>query len=132
MSCYIMDAGKIQDLTAAVIRILDHSEGQFILADAFDPARKPNKEIDPHKLYRMLYIQNLKAYEGRYNEECRDFPKYTGIPKYIDWNEVYNTFREYNYQCAEDPVYGNLLYKAMCFIQNEIANIIMSGNQRYV
>lgn len=132
MSCYIMDAGKIQDLTAAVIRVLDHSEGQFVLADAFNPARKPNGTIDPHKLYRLLYIQNLKAYEGRYDEECREFPKYTGIPKYIDWDEVYETFRDYNYQIAEDPVYGTPIYKAMYLIQCEVANIIQSGNQRYV
>ena len=119
MSCFICNADTISALAAIVTDTLNSRQSCIYFnidgaafADCIDQGI-----YDDHKVYRKLYIENLKAYNGRYNENVREFAKYvpfTGNRWTIEEQaKVYKAGQCFLYQISEDATYNRPIYKAV-------------------
>lgn len=142
MSCYVVRESVMHQVTAVVYKMLtsqriadvpgldlscfDVCKAGTLTADGFH-------DYDIHKLYRLLYITNLKAYNGRYNEDCREFPKFANYSEYCihDSTETFHSFESYMYQLSEHPVYNTAIWWALSAMLRELAYIIQKGGYRF-
>ena len=137
MSCFIVEPQNIARQTAFISLLLNdsgsaygryHVEAPASLEKALQ-ACYDGKKYDPHKIYRALYIMNLRAYNGRYNDSVKEFTKYAPAPAPAPSELVpfYKSLQCYLYQCAEDPVYKPDLYNAIEDLKNRIAACLSIG-----
>ena len=132
MSCFICKKETISLVTLAISRmyysgrLADVPGANIDVLDAY----KDNKgNLDQHKLYSAVYIANLKAYNGRYNENVKEYEKYTGIPVYLDADgkKTLDALRQYLYQIEEHPVYGTPFYWLVYSVTREIGYLVAAG-----
>ena len=120
MSCYICNPDTIAMIAKAMADKLTKTinyksfendraafEGCFVKGHFVGDAG----HYDEHKVYRKLYIENLKAYNGRYHENVREFNKYRPHAA-MDKKELHKALHEYLYQLAEDATDGGPIYNA--------------------
>lgn len=142
MSCYVVEEKTMHQVVAVVYKMLTKkriADVPGVNLECFAPCKsdKPTKDgtqdYDVHKLYRLLYITNLKAYNGRYCDNCKEFPRFSGYSEAClrDTNEVFHSFDSYMYQISEHPVYGTDIYWALNAMLRELAYIITGGDYRY-
>lgn len=135
MSCFIVESANIARQTAFIDLLLNdsgnaysryHFEAPASLEKALQPCYD-GKRYNPHKIYRALYIMNLRAYNGRYNDNVKEFAKYAPAPAPAPFEMVafFKSVQCYLYQCAEDPVYQSDLYNAIEDLKNRIATSIV-------
>lgn len=137
MSCFIVDAECIRAQAAFIAEILnrDYSERYNIIADdALKDVFKACKDrngYSAHKIYRKLYIMNLRAYNGRYKENVKEFAKYEPTAAPTNLLQLYSYIDCYLYQCAEEPVYKTPLYNVIESLQNRLARTIITRLPNY-
>lgn len=134
MSAFVLDQNEINLLTTATDAALRLSE---TFPDSY-PLEKNTTDLlgkyagDLHSLYRALYITNIKAVNGRYNEEVKTLPKYK---KLIPWNadrdqrnkikKAAALFGCYIYQISEDPIFGTKVFRAFQDIQKLLCFLVV-------
>ena len=120
MSCYICLPETISCIAAAMAKKLTETQDYNSFKDdraAFAGCFEQGRFIgdagtyNEHKIYRKLYIENLKAYNGRYNENIREFTKYTPH-RAADQRELHKMLHEYLYQISEDATMYSPIYNA--------------------
>lgn len=132
MSAFVLNQEEINILTAATdaaLRLNEEYPGSYPLAP--QTVELLGSYIgDLHKIYRALYITNIKAVNGRYGEDQKTLPKYEEI---MPWSlgrqeneklrKACGVFGCYMYQCSEEPIYGSDIfnafqdiYKLLCFV----------------
>lgn len=139
MSCFIVDADNIRQQVEFIAYLLNSPEGAERAYNMYAPesvraafeACKTTDGYSAHKIYRALYIANLRAYNGRYNEHVKEFEKYTPSPLPQNMIALYKRMQCYLYQCAEDPIYNTDFYKAMEDLQNALAKGIICTLPEY-
>lgn len=119
MSCYICNADTIAMIARAMADKLTKTVNYSSYADdraAFDGCFIKRQGMtgyyDEHKVYRKLYIENLKAYNGRYHENVREFTKFVPYTARYEKIELHKALHEYLYQLTEDATDGSPIYKA--------------------
>lgn len=131
MSCFICTPETISMLAGIVTDTLNARQSciYFDIDGATFADCIVEGDYDAHKVYRKLYIENLKAYNGRYKEKMREFAKYTPYDHkrwtITEQTEVYKRGRCYLYQISEDATYNGNVYKAMQHFLNTIAGNIV-------
>ena len=130
MSCFICSPETIGMLSAIVTDTLNSRQScfEFNIDGAVFADCLTNGDYDAHKVYRKLYIENLKAWNGRYNESVREFAKFTPW-RFTRWSipekaEVYKRGRCYLYQIAEDATYNGPVYNAIRDFLNTVAGSV--------
>lgn len=142
MSCMVINKENADYVTAVVCRMLESHRLEdvpgvdlsvFDSCKASNPGHDGIEVYDPHKLYRMIYIYNLKAYNGRYKENSMEFPKYTGCKKHLtaDSAAAVHALTLYQYQLDEYPVYNTPFYWAINAIVREYCYIVATDGLRY-
>lgn len=142
MSCMVINKESADYVTAVVCRMLDSHRLEdvpgvdlsvFDSCKANTPGHDGIEVYDPHKLYRMIYIYNLKAYNGRYKENNMEFPKFTGCRKQLtaDGTAAVDALTLYQYQLDEYPVYNTPFYWAINAIVREYCYIVATNALRY-
>ena len=138
MSCYICNPDTVAMIADALAHKLTKTMNYNSFAD--DRAAFANCFVqshfigdtghyDVHKVYRRLYIENLRAYNGRYNENVREFNKY--IPHAAESKlELHQALHEYLYQLAEDATDGKPIYNAVQHLMYTIADDIVISQWR--
>lgn len=130
MSCFIVDKENIQVQAEFIKLVLDGHGDRFrlcaneALVDVFSDC-KGSFGYDAHKIYRKLYIANLRAWNGRYKENVREFDRYEYKPFNGVLVQLYMYMRCYLYQCAEEPVYNTPIYKAVRELSRDLAGAIV-------
>ena len=133
MSCFICKAETISTLAAIITDTLNSRQSCIyfdIDGAAFADCMDKYGDYDDHKVYRKLYIENLRAYNGRYHENVREFAKYapfTGNRWPLEEQaKAYKFGRCYLYQIAEDATYNGPVYIAVRDFLNSVAgNVTM-------
>lgn len=130
MSCMILKADLIAAIADAMCEHLAvntryndgySAENGF---EAFKACETKAGEYDKHKVYRRLYIENLRAYNGRYGEDVKEFEKYRPH-KITDKKQLYRAITSYIYQLSEDATFKGIVIKAAYELQNALANDII-------
>lgn len=130
MSCMILKADNIAAIASAMHDFLEvntkyNDDYSAVNAfEAFKSCETAPGEYDTHKLYRRLYIENLRAYNGRYNEDVKEFEKYRPH-RITDKKQLYRTIGHYIYQLSEDATFRGTVIKAAYELQNSIAHEII-------
>ena len=135
MSAFVLSQEEISRLTQATdaaLRLNQKYPGSYHLADAtVDLLGKYAGDL--HNVYRALYITNIKAVNGRYNEQNKTLPKYKTLRQWdigrvntYDLKKACGTFGCYLYQISEDPIYGSPVYKAFNDINNMLCALYVS------
>lgn len=134
MSAYVLNKENIEILTAAtdaVIQAAKQYGGSYPLnPETLDVLGG----LDMHNLYRFIYIMNIKAVNGRYGEDEKTLPKYTGVRS---WGSAENAdndllrqaigiFSCYMYQCTDDPVYNSKEWFALNDVRKLLTMIYCS------
>ena len=137
MSCFIVESDNIgnqAEFIAAMLNggtITDYIEVPESLRDVFKDCRQ-GRIYDAHKIYRKLYIANLRAYNGRYSDEnVKEFEKYKKRSVPTNYIKLHKQISCYLYQCAEDQVYNTPIYIAVQDLKNALANMIVQSLQEY-
>ena len=133
MSAYVLDKESIDVLTKAVdVAITSHNlyPGSYHLSDK-TAAMLSKYEGDLHNIYRLLFITNIKAVNGRYGENTKTLPKYTKLYRSTDEDttlikKACGIFGCYMYQCSEDPIYNSDIYNALYDVYNLLCNMLVS------
>lgn len=134
MSCFIVDKENIQMQSEFITSLLNCEIGfnaayRITVDEKFCQAFKDCKTgalYDAHKIYRKLYIMNLRAWNARYNENIKQFERYEKTDFSGDILQLYMHMQCYLYQCAEYPVCNSELYEAMERLSNKVAHSIAS------
>lgn len=132
MSCFICTPETVAMLAGIVTDTLNSRQSciYFNIDGAAFNDCIIDGEYDAHKVYRKLYIENLKAFNGRYNEKVREFAKYVPYD-HKRWTiqeqaQVYKRGRCYLYQISEDATYNKPIYKAVeSFLDSVAGNVTM-------
>ena len=122
MSAYVLEKENIDFLTLATNAALELNNkycASYVLhKDTIELFGKYRGDL--HNIYRALYITNIKAVNGRYNEDTKTFPKYTELYPWdtsrLSINNVKKAielFESYCYQIAEDPIRNGPIYIAI-------------------
>ena len=137
MSCFIVEPECIQAQAAFIAEILNRGYSELYkicaddaLKDVFRDCRDRNG-YSAHKIYRTLYIMNLRAYNGRYKENVKEFAKYVPTAAPTNLLQLYSYMDCYLYQCAEDPVHKTPLYNVVESLQNRLARTIIKSLPNY-
>lgn len=139
MSCFIVEPECIQAQAAFIAAILNAPTGyndryricaDDDLKDVFKACRDRNG-YSAHKIYRTLYIMNLRAYNGKYKIDVKEFEKYVPTPAPADLLRLYSYIDCYLYQCAEEPVHKTPLYNVIESLQNRLARTIITRLPNY-
>lgn len=108
MSCFICDQRTIGIIAHGITRTLEKmacypDEIPAILKAFGDCKYLVNKRDrwDEHLIYRKLYIENLKAYNYRYNENIREMPKFIAQEE-PDKIKLHKATHCYMYQISEE------------------------------
>lgn len=137
MSCFIVESECIQAQAAFIAEILNRGYSERYQISADDALKDVFKACtdrngySAHKIYRTLYIMNLRAYNGRYKDNVKEFAKYEPTAAPADLLRLYSYMECYLYQCAEDPVYKTPLYNAVESLQNRLARTIIKRLPNY-
>lgn len=139
MSCFIVEPECIQAQAAFIAAILNAPTGyndryRISADDALKGVFKDCRGrtgYDAHKIYRMLYIMNLRAYNGRYKDNIKEFARYEPTAAPTDLLRLYSYIDCYLYQCAEDPVYNTPLYNVIENLQSRLAKTIITSFPQY-
>ncbi len=136
MSCFIVSAENIGNQAEFIADLLNGGPSAYYISpsEALRAVLSDCKQsglYDAHKIYRKLYIANLKAYNGRYNDNVREFEKYKPRAVPTNLKRLHKQISCYLYQCAEDPVYNTPIYEAIEDLKNRIANIIVQKSEDY-
>lgn len=129
MSCMILKADLIAAIADAMGDFMAETtkyNNGFDAVNAFEAFKACEKApgvYDKHKIYRRLYIENLRAYNGRYDENVKEFEKYRPN-KIEDKIKLYRAVRSYVYQLSEDATFHGLIIKSAYELQNDLANKI--------
>ena len=134
MSCYIVEADTVQTIATFISDILNHARGcnEYRLSfpnsiySAFEEC-KTKDYYDTHKIYRKLYIMNLVAWNARYNEQAREFPKYGSGHAERNVQEIYKHIQTYLYQCSEGSNFSSPLYLAISQVFDKVAHALVSN-----
>ena len=138
MSCYICNADTIAMIADALadkltktINYSSFANDRAAFKDCFIHSHfiGDNGSFDTHRVYRKLYIENLKAYNGRYNENVREFTRYTPC-KADSKLELHQALHEYLYQLAEDATDGRPIYNAVQHLMYTVADDIVISQWR--
>ncbi len=132
MSCFIVDKENIQTQSEFIAALLNeptgyHAKYRMSAPDALTDVFRDCKTVfgyDAHRIYRKLYIANIRAWNARYNDNVREFSKYESTEAPTDLLQLYMNMQCYLYQCEEDPVYNTPLYKAIEELTNKLAHTI--------
>lgn len=137
MSCFIVEPECIQAQAAFIAEILNRGYSELYkicaddtLKDVFKDCRDRNG-YSAHKIYRMLYIMNLRAYNGRYKENVKEFAKYVPTAAPTNLLQLYSYMDCYLYQCAEEPVHKTPLYNVIESLQSRLARTIIKSLPNY-
>jgi len=137
MSCFIVEPDNIgnqAEFIAAMLNggmITNYIAVPESLREVFKDC-KQGRQYDAHKIYRMLYIANLRAYNGRYKDEnIKEFEKYKKRAVPTDYIKLHKQISCYLYQCIEDPVYKTPIYNAVVDLKNALANMIVESLSEY-
>ena len=137
MSCFIVDAECIQAQAAFIAEVLNRGYSDLYqisaddaLKDVFKACRDRNG-YSAHKIYRTLYIANLRAYNGRYKENVKEFAKYVPTAAPTNLLQLYSYMDCYLYQCSEEPVYKTPLFNVIESLQNRLARTIITRLPNY-
>lgn len=121
MSCYICDQEIIAMIADALAKRLtdtinytSYQDDRAAFKDCFIQSHfiGDNGSFDTHKVYRKLYIENLKAYNGRYKENVREFNRFRPCMA-ANKLELHKALHEYIYQLDEDATAGKPIYNAV-------------------
>lgn len=139
MSCFIVGSENIRQQAEFITYLLNHDS--YAVYGMYAPESVRNAfrdcltrgQYNAHKIYRKLYIANLRAYNGRYSgaEAVKEFEKYKPSDLPHNMPALYKHIQCYLYQCAEDPVYGTPLYNAICDLKNTLAAAIIDTLPEY-
>lgn len=135
MSSFVLNQGDINLLTMATDAMLRMNSKYC----ASYPLEENTIKLlgkykgDLHNIYRILFITNIKAVNGRYGENDKTFPRYQEIrPWDIDridickLKEAAGMFQCYKYQITEEPVYKSEIYNAIVDIYKLLCMILVS------
>ena len=124
MSAYVLDQEQIEKLTQVVESAITYH--YYLRPETMEMFGKYSGDL--HAVYRMLYITNLKAVNGRYGTDDKTFPKYRGLrPVKFDvltpeqLRSYCRTFQCYLYQISEDPIDVTPLYYALQDVYKTLA-----------
>lgn len=137
MSCFIVDAECIQAQAAFIAEILNRGYSDLYQISADDALKDVFKACmdrngySAHKIYRTLYIMNLKAYNGRYNDNVKEFAKYEPTAAPTNLLQLYSYMDCYLYQCAEEPVYKTPLYNVIESLHYRLSRTIITRLPNY-
>lgn len=131
MSCIIctpetisMLAGIVTDTLNSRQSCLDFDIDGSVFSDCIIEG-----DYDDHRVYRKLYVENLKAYNSRYIEGgVYEFSQYTPYEN-KRWSikeqaEVYKRGLCYLYQISEDATYKKPIYNAIEHFLNTVAGSV--------
>ena len=127
MSCFIVSPENIRAQAEFISCIMNDSYNNRYRMSAADSlydvfaACKGSDGYSAHKIYRALYIANLRAYNGRYHEDVKTFDKYVKTAPPADLVQLHKYMRCYLYQCAEEPVYKTPIYNAIRDLARDLA-----------
>ena len=125
MSAFVLEKNEIDTLTQATAAALQlNKKYRLSYPLAAETVEILGKYADDlHNLYRILFITNLKAVNGRYGEYNKTFPKYTTLKPWnisdtywIDGDALRKAcglFGCYMYQIAEDPICDQPIFNAI-------------------
>lgn len=139
MSCFIVEPKNIQAQSQFIAAILNaptgyndryHISADDALKGVFKDC-KGRTGYDAHKIYRKLFIMNLRAYNGRYNDNVKEFAKYAPSLPPSDLLQLYKYMECYLYQCAEAPVYDTPLYNVIENLAGRLAKTIIRSLPQY-
>ena len=137
MSCFIVESECIQAQAAFIAEVLNRGYSDLYqisaddaLKDVFKACRDRNG-YSAHKIYRTLYIANLRAYNGRYKENVKEFAKYVPTAAPTNLLQLYSYMDCYLYQCSEEPVYKTPLFNVIESLQNRLARTIITRLPNY-
>ena len=153
MSCFVMNAEPVAALADYIADLLNRGWNAFQM-DAPDELKNELRNcivagrFDETEIYNYLYALNIAAYRGRYlenypevGEETETFEAYKpnrqhgllyGCLANEGWEErMLKRLDCFLYQCAEDPVYGCPLYKALDELANRLAGKIARSKPEY-
>lgn len=153
MSCFLMNnetISQIADFTASVMNngfdYFGFSGNDFLriaLRDCKRAGFYNEKEI-----YNLLYIENIKAVNGRYKDHSvSDFPEYKKLPP-VYWPQEWNCEQQraniklwhfellkkidcYLYQCDEDVTAGSVLLSGMKELRSSLSDYVLFNNEFY-
>ncbi len=124
MSAFICDKEQIDVITQATAYVLQQNK-KYSASYPLEPSTVNmfgKYADDLHSIYRALYIANIKAVNGRYNENTKTLPKYTDLrPWSLEYGRLDDStiksaiciFNCYSYQLSEDPVIYSPVWNAI-------------------
>lgn len=153
MSCFVMNPEPIAALADYIADLCNCGWSVFHM----DPPDELKMELkncivadrfDETEIYNTLYALNIAAYRGRYldnhpevEKETENFKKYKpnrqhgllfGCLANEGWEDrMLKRLDCFLYQCAEDPVYGCPLYKALDKLADRLAGHIARSKPEY-
>lgn len=135
MSCFVCTKETVDLVTVAICRMYcserlsDVPGSNMDYLDRYKDSDDSNK-LDKHKVYSAVYIANLKAYNGRYDDNEKEYPKYTRISAGIDTDgkNTMNALRKYLYQIEEHPIFGTPFYWMVYNVLKEVAYLVATGS----
>lgn len=137
MSCFIVSPENVRAQAEFIACLLNEgytNRYRMGAPEALQEALKACKTdhgYSAHKIYRALYIANLKAYNGRYKENVMTFDRYKQSAPPSDLLQLHKYMRCWIYQCSEDATYSTPLYTAVLDLSQALAERIVSGLPEY-
>lgn len=137
MSCFIVSPENIRAQAEFMAFILNDRHGtryRLIAPDSLHEALEDCKEgrtYNAHKIYRRLYIMNLRAFNGRYREDVKTFDRYKRTAPPMDLLQLHKYMKCYLYQCSEEPVYRSQLFNAVMDTSHMLADLIVTRLDGY-
>lgn len=134
MSAFVLSKESIDLLTEATAAMLQlnrkYSACYPLAPDTINILGKYTDDL--HKVYRALYIANIRAVNGRYNEDQKTLPKYTTLKEWdldrLPLDKMKNaitTYSTYIYQCCEEPVIYSGIWNALQDIRKLLCMVYM-------
>lgn len=150
MSTFIMNSISIAQL-AEYISALNYVGYDFFgysIPESLNNALNLTRTADEKKIFNALYALNVKAVNGRYNDNTPDtteMPKeYKTIFHVKAWDGKNSTYKIepwhyqllkrlqcFIYQCTEDATINDPLYKALKDLEHTIIYFIVTNSPEY-
>lgn len=150
MSAFIMNPVSIAQL-AEYISALNYVGYDFFgysIPESLNNALNLTRAADERKIFNALYALNVKAVNGRYNDNTPDtaeMPKEyktlfhvkawdgkNGIYKIEPWHyQLLKRLQCFIYQCTEDATINDPLYKALKDLEHTIIYFIATNSPEY-
>ena len=137
MSAFVLEKKEIDTLTQATALALQLNKkyrlSYPLAAETVEILGKYAEDL--HNLYRILFITNIKAVNGRYGENTKTLPKYTKLRALtpdayrVDRGTIKKAcclFDCYMYQISEDPVCNQPIFNAIADVYKLLSMIYVS------